>query len=237
VHLGTKVIHEVPDLYELTYDGYWSHIDLRVIWNTTNMPNGKYTLTYKAYRLHPMIPDTLQQYYPLSNDLDHLTLILNNSGVEAQIHDVRYDPCSPNWDANTDGVITGCSIITLQSKTENLRLRITARHPDGYLRRWILDALYGKNQYAGVIASETYPGTIPPDDWEGVVDEVFETKDAASFADWVRCAYQFRLRAYTRATNGQDYLYHSPPIYYSRDFADIGLVASRWLEECVATCE
>jgi hypothetical protein len=205
----------------------------------------------------------LEQYYPLSNELDHLTLILNNSGVEAEIHDVRYDPCSPNWDPNTDGVITGCSIITLQSKTENLRLRITARQPDGYLRRWVLDALYGKNQYAGVIASETYPGTIPPDDWEGVVDEMFETKDAASFADWVRCAYQFRLRAYTRATNGQDYLYHSPPIYYSReysdhyfvdftcswcggadvnrsgrvDFGDLGLVASRWLEECVATCE
>ena len=263
VHLGTKVIHEVPDLYELTYDGYWSHIDLRVIWYTTSMPNGKYTLTYKAYRLHPTIPDTLQQYYPLSNDLDHLTLILNNSGVEAQIHDVRYDPCSPNWDPNTDGVITGCSIITLQSKTENLRLRITARHPDGYLRLWILDALYGKNQYAGVIASEAYPGTIPPDDWEGVVDEIFETKDAASFADWVRCAYQFRLRAYTRATNGQDYLYHSPPIYYSReysdhyfidftcswcggadvnrsgsvDFFDVGLIANHWLEECASTCE
>ena len=262
VQLGPKVVHGESDLYELTHEGWWSHIDLRVIWHTTNMLNGKYTLTYKAYRPHPVIPDALEEYAPLSNDLDHLTLILNNTGVEAEIHDVRYDPGSPNWDPATDGVVTGCGIITMQRDTENLRLRITARHPEGYLRYWVLDAIYGKNNYAGVIASDTYPGTIPPNNWEGVADQTFNTADAGSFADWVRCAYQFRLRAYTRATNGQGYLYGSAPIYYSReyndhyfidfscswcggadinnsgsvDLTDLAILASQWINPCTADC-
>ncbi|AQQ72204.1 nitrous oxide reductase family maturation protein NosD [Limihaloglobus sulfuriphilus] len=257
-HLGPKVVYGVENLYEYTHTGAWSSLDLRCIWHTSSLPNGKYTLTYKAYKPSEMYLMTLEEMTLFPNDMDHLTLLVNNTGVYTEINDVRYDPSSPYWDEITDGILQECGIITLQDNQENLRLNISATHPDGYLRHWVLDAYYGKNNYAGVIASDTYPGTSPPDNWHGVLNQIYNTSDSPAFTDWVRCAYQFRLRAYTRATNGQGYLYGTPPIYYSNSFSDhyfvefdcswcggadinksgrvdltdLMLVASQWLQEC-----
>jgi len=217
VHIGAKEIKGVDDCYDLTYQGWWSHIDVRIIWNTRLYENGKYTLKCKAFKDDPINPDALLEYHPLPNDLDHLTLIVDNSPVEAVIHSVKYDPCNINYDPCTDGEIPECGIIGLMSETENLRFTITAHHPNGYLRHYILDALWGKNHNAGVIARDTYAGVIPPDNWPGVVEEEFNSADAPSLEDWRRCAYQFRLRSYTRATNGYGYLTHYP---YSVEFND-----------------
>jgi hypothetical protein len=94
----------------------------------------------------------------------------------------------------------------------------------------VLDALWGKNHYAGVIASQSYPGTIPPDNWPGVVNAEFNSADSTSLDPWEACSYQFRLRAYTRATNGQGYLYGDPP-GYSAEFNDhyyVGFAECGW---------
>ena len=219
ITLGPQTISGINNLYELTYEGWWSHIDLRMILNTRNYPNGKYTLTYKAYRYHPILPTLLVEYFPTVNDLDHIDLLVNNSSVEAVINNVKYDTSSPHWNAVTDGEIPECGIINLQNDTENLRFNITASHPDGYLRRWVLDALWGKNNYAGVIASQNYPGTVPPNNWPGVSNAEFNSEDG-SLIPWQPCAYQFRLRAYTRATNGYGYLTSTDPIDYSESFSD-----------------
>jgi len=216
-HLGAKEIKGVPNVYELTYEGWWSHIDLRVIWNTRSYADGKYTLTYRAFRDHPSNPDALQVMSLTPNDLDHLTLIVDNSPVEATIHAVKYDPANPNFDPGTDGEIPECGIINLLDNTENLRFVITAWHPNGYLRSWKLDALWGKNNYAGIIANAYYPGIVPPNNWHGVMETEFNSADAAGLAPWQRCAYQFRLRAYTRTTNGYGYLTHWP---YAKEFSD-----------------
>ncbi|MBN1817945.1 MAG: right-handed parallel beta-helix repeat-containing protein [Sedimentisphaerales bacterium] len=263
VQLGPKEVGGVSNVYELTYNGWWSSIDLRILLNTNGLPNGKYTLTYKAYRpivIYP-IGTILLQMALAPNDLDHLTILVNNSPVEAVIHNVKYDPSSPNWDPATDGEIPECGIISLQDDTENLRFTITARHPDGYLRHWILDALWGKNHYAGVIAQDSYPGTVPPDNWPGVINQEFSSEDG-SLEPWQRCAYQFRLRAYTRTTNGYGYLYSTIYKYsdefndhYFIDFSDCGWcggadvnrsgrvdlgdlarVAAEWLNECGPDC-
>ncbi len=219
ITLGPQTISGISNLYELTYQGWWSQIDLRMIWNTRNNPNGKYTLTYKAYRYHPFFPTLLVEYFPTANDLDHIDLLVNNSSVEAVIHNVKYDTTSPHWSPATDGEIPECGIINLQNDAENLRFNITARHPDGYLRRWVLDALWGKNNYAGVIASDNYPGTVPPDNWPGVSGAEFNSS-AGSLIPWQPCSYQFRLRAYTRSTNGYGYLTSNQPIAYSETFSD-----------------
>lgn len=219
VTLGPQTISGITNLYKLTYQGWWSQIDLRMIWNTRNKPNGKYTLTYKAYRYHPLVPGLLVEYFPTANDLDHIDLLVNNSSVQAVIHNVKYDTSSPHWSEATDGEIPECGIINLQNDAENLRFNITARHPDGYLRRWVLDALWGKNHYAGVIASDNYPGTVPPNNWHGVSTQEFNSEDG-SLVPWQPCAYQFRLRAYTRATNGYGYLTSTDPIDYSETFSD-----------------
>jgi parallel beta-helix repeat protein len=262
ISLGPKTIGGVPNVYELTYEGWWSHIDRRMIWHTRGLPNGKYTLACKAYRWHPTLPGVLQEYFPTPNDLDHLDLLIDNSPVEVEIHSVKYDPASPHWNTLTDGEIPECGIINLQSDTENLRFNITARHPNGYLRSWVLDALWGKNNYAGVIAQASYPGVVPPNNWPGVTAQEYNSS-AGALTPWQPCAYQFRLRAYTRATNGYGYLIATEYKYsdsfsdhyfidlgstcawcggadVNRDgtvnFEDLAIVAAHWLQSCGVEC-
>jgi len=260
INLGAKTIMGVDNLYELTYNGWWSNLDLRIIWDSTQAENGKYTLTFRAFRENPAIPGTLLQYNPIPNSLDHLTLIVNNTYCDAVIHNVKYEPTNPNYIAAKDGEIPECGMIDLVSDTENLRFTITANHPDGYMRYWVLDALYGKNQYAGWIAQSGYPGVVPPNNWPGVVNTEFDSSDGA-LIPWQNCAYQFRLRAYSRITNGFGYLDYEPYAdsfsdhYYIRvgdcawcggadinrsgrvDLEDFARLASQWLRECGPVCD
>jgi len=197
VNLGPKTINSTDNLYQLTREGYWAHIDLRIIWNTRLWENGKYTLIYKAYRWDP-ISEKLKQVFPDPNELDHITIIVDNSPVTATIHNVKYD---------SGEEIPECGIINLSSDTENLRFTITAWHPNGYLKNYILDVLYGKNRYGGVIKSEHYDGTSPPY-WYGVEEQEFQSKDAepGALEPWQTCGYQFRLRVWSRTTDGYHYI-------------------------------
>ncbi|MCD4741777.1 MAG: right-handed parallel beta-helix repeat-containing protein [Desulfobacteraceae bacterium] len=205
VNLGPKSIGSTDNLYQLTREGFWTHIDLRIIWNTRSWENGKYTLTYKAYRWDNI--EGLVPVFPESNKLDHITIIVDNSPVEAIIHNVKYDPSNPNYASGADGEIPECGIINLIDKHENLRFTITAWHPDGYLKNCILDTLYGKNRYGGVIQSEHYNAASPPY-WHGVEEKEFQSEDAApgDLKPWESCTYQFRLRAWSRTTDGYHYI-------------------------------
>ena len=252
VSLGPQTIDAVDSLYQLTTEGYWSHIDLRIIWDTRSWENGKYTLTYRVFCRLPIWP-WFVEIFPMANMFDHINLVIDNTPVTATINRVMYDPSNPNYGSGTDGEIPECGIIVLQNDTENLRFDITAHHQSGYLRRYVLDALFGKNRFAGVIASETYPGAPRPL-WFGAVNVMVESKNAPSLDPWQRCAYQFRLRAWSRITNGFNYIkWDQFSEYYSLDFVggcvgcggadldnsgkvdwgDFAIFASHWLEICV----
>lgn len=188
---------------------------------------------------------------PPTDGWDHLILLIDNNPVEAIIHDVRYDPNegNPNYDPCTDGLIEECAIIGLTSLDENLRFTITASHPTGYLRRFLLDTVAGKNENRGTIADESYSPTTPPY-WDGVHSKEFNTKDAPpSLKKWKRCAYQFRLRTWGRANDGDNYIYYDifSDHYYldfgaygcergdidnsgKVDFKDVAEMANHWLE-------
>jgi hypothetical protein len=206
VRLGPKTIDGRDYLYQYNspLDGsIWSNLDLRLRWNTRRCENGLYTVSYKAYRW----ADPCE---------------LDNNPVDANIHNVRYDPNegNPNYDPCTDGLIEECAIIGLVDSNENLRFNITASHPTGYLRRFLLDTVAGKNEYRGRIADESYIPTTPPY-WGGVHNMEFNTKDAPSLMEWKRCAYQFRLRAWGRATDGSDYVYYD--IFSDHYYLDFGV--------------
>lgn len=250
VTLGPKSIDGKDNLYQLTDEGYWSHIDLRIRWNTRVYENGKYTLTYRAYHWSDPCQTTLVDANLPATGWDHVTLVVDNSPVTATIHNVKYDPCSPYYDDPCDGEIPECAIINLTDANENLRFTITAWHANGYLRRWILDALYGKNRYAGVIASDSYTPVSPPY-WNGVTEQEFQSEDSGSLDPWQQCAYQFRLRAYSRATNGYNYVISKEfnDHYYldfggyscqradvdnsgTIDLKDVAELANHWMETC-----
>ena len=182
------------------------------------------TLTYKAYRWADPCETTLVEVsLPPTDGWDHVILHVDNNPVEAIIHDVKYDPTegNPNYDPVVDGNIPECAIIGLTDVNENLRFVITASHPTGYLKRFLLDTVAGKNEYRGKIADESYAPTTPPY-WDGVHQMEFNTKDAPpSLMEWKRCAYQFRLRAWGRANDGEDYIYYD--IFSDHYYLDFGV--------------
>ena len=254
VRMGPKTIDGRDYLYQFNRpldESIWSNPDLRIRWDTRACENGLYTLTYKAYRWADPCETTLADVnLPPTDGWDHLILHIDNNPVTATIHSVKYDPCSPYYDDPCDGEIEECAIIHLTDPNENLRFTITAKHPTGFLRKWVLDALYGKNKNAGVIASENYTPVSPPY-WDGVQEQEFQSEDAASLDPWQICAYQFRLRTWARTTNGTNYIYYDifSDHYYldfggstclradidgsgTVDFKDLAKLAMHWLATC-----
>ncbi len=246
--------YDGKQFYIYTDEGFWSHLDTRLIWNTRRKPNGIYVLRCKSYSSSYPYPETTP-----ANAKD-LIIRLDKSAVDATIHNVKYDPGNPNYDPIDDGEILECAIIGLESKAENLRFNITATHPNGHLRYWILDAIAGKNDYRGVIAQQSYG--VASDDyplWYGVDPDEFETDGlinpeeppAWQLKQWKRCAYQFRLRAWANVTNGYGYIYSDQfSDHYFIDFdasgcnradidkngvvniLDFSLLSLHWLETC-----
>jgi hypothetical protein len=254
VRMGPKTIDGNDYLYQFNRpldESIWSNPDLRIRWNTRLCENGLYTLTYKAYRWADPCETTLvDANLPPTDGWDHIILRIDNNPVTATIHNVKYDPCSPYYYDPCDGEIEECAIINLTDPNENLRFTITATHPTGYLRKWVLDALYGKNKNAGVIASDNYTPVSPPY-WDGVQEQEFQSEDSTSLDPWQRCAYQFRLRTWARTTDGADYIYYDifSDHYYldfggtsciradidgsgSVDFRDVSWLAHHWLATC-----
>jgi len=213
VTVGPHGIDGLEDLYQLTTTGFWSHLDLRIIWNSNNHPDGLYTLTVKAYHENP--PETLTDITTLLGNVGELIIRVDNSPVTSIIHNVKYDPNSPYYVSADDGEIQECSIISLGSENENLRFTISASHPNGFLRQFTLDNIWGRNQNGGVIAQEIYSN--PPAQWNGVTNTEYQSINApnppGNLDPWHRCAYQFRLRVWPRTTNGFGYRGH-------REFSD-----------------
>ncbi|MHC4085405.1 MAG: right-handed parallel beta-helix repeat-containing protein [Planctomycetota bacterium] len=251
VNLGPRTIpgtdgNDIDNLYKLTDEGFWSHIDLRARWNTKTYENAKYTLTYKAYRWDPCQPDRLVDANDLpSNPLDSLVLVVDNNTVTAEIHNLKYD---------NGQIIPECAFIGLNDPFENVRFNITAWHPNGYLSGYTLKVISPKNMDRGVIDSDSYsysPATEVY--WHGVDETEVNSADAMAagkMQEWINCAYQFHLYASARTTNGFHYIYEASFIddYYvdsgtaycgradinldgKVDFKDLARLGKEWLAQ------
>jgi len=237
----------IDGLYMRTNVGYWAHPDLKMIWSSSRWADGKYTLAYKAYDV------ALNEVTLPDNTQDEITIIVNNTQVEAEIHNVKYD---------SGVVIPECGIIDLANDTENLIFTVTARHAGGYLRKYSLSALYGKNRDGGDVVTDQYVGAHDSTGplWDGVANTPFDSSAAppGQLDPWRNCAYQFRLQVWGRATNGYNHIHYREfnDHYYLNvggcawcggadinhngkvDSFDLGLFASRWLNKsCGPTCE
>ncbi|MBI3949166.1 MAG: hypothetical protein HY314_01740 [Acidobacteria bacterium] len=179
--------------------GYWTYPDLRAIWNTTGR-NGTYVLTYRAYRMDRgvLVPVTLP-----ANEQDHITVVLDNTPVVAQINSVRY----------SDGVpIAECEAIHLpHSGSQALVFNITAYHPNGYLDEYGLDCYWGFNRPGGEFVSDHYPSpSEPPPMWHGpdhlTMPPLLPRDEHGAVMAWETCAYRFRLYVRVRTTDGYNYI-------------------------------
>jgi len=264
--LGPKSVGGVDNLYELTsgemqkewvggklYWTCWGQADLRMRWYTPpwERENGKYIIRYRAYNYHPWFG--LTELSLNSTTLDHLTLIVDNNPVDANIHSVKYD---------SGEVIPECGIIKLADANENLIFTITASHPTGYLRDYWLSALYGKNKSGGYVVQDHYTGMNEggPPLWHGVTETPFNSADAppGQLLPWETCAYQFRLYVQARTTDGRNQVIYWKEFndhYYldvggcawcggadinrsgEVNFIDFALLAEQWLNSCGPTCD
>lgn len=180
--------------------GYWAHPDLKLIWNTRRMPGGRYDLICKGYFFFFGFP--IEATLP-ENDLTRITVYVDNNQVTASIDSVR---------DRFGNLIPECGIIPVASDQEPVQFEITASHPTGFLRNYTLDALNGRNHYAGVITADRYVGAHDgsPPNWPGVNGLVVDTTAAhasSTLDPWRTCAYQFRLRAWARTTDGFTHIY------------------------------
>jgi hypothetical protein len=124
-----------------------------------------------------------------------LTLFIDNFAPEVKINAIRHNGLDVN----------ACSIVNLTDANDGLTFNITANDVDGNMRSYALSAIWGNSQ-SEVIFSEAY--TLAKGvNWAGVVNLVIPDK-----GEWVpdeSCAYTFVLSAWSRSTNGYNYLGHN----------------------------
>jgi hypothetical protein len=199
--VGPMWVSGVPYYQNTTNGGnvYWAHESLRFILNSPQLPDGVYDLRLKAF-------GTVYSPITLSGPANGLTLRINNKRPTVVIHAI----------ARQNGSLIGeCGIVGLTGPQENLSFRITASHADGFLDNYSLVALVGRNRFAGTIASDSHATNHAGQaSWPGVTNTVFQSLPAMTavpptLSPWESCAYQFRLGAWARITNGYGLLYYN----------------------------
>jgi hypothetical protein len=120
-----------------------------------------------------------------------LTLRVDNNLPLVQVVDVRHNGAS----------VPVCDIVNLTDSNDGVQVVITARDVEGHLRQYSLQAHYGENASVQ-IASGSYPVPHPANhQWLGVTNQTVPPSPQ-EFIPPTSCAYQFRLSAWPRVTNG-----------------------------------
>ncbi len=139
----------------------------------------------------------------LSPDHD-LVLHVNNTRPVVNIDSISYD----------GALLDECAIIRLPNDTATLDFVYTANHPDGFLDNYAMVALVGRNRNAGTVVSDNYSNHGAADGvWLGETLTPLPVTPLSTLQPglqpWESCAYQFRLTAWARTTNGFGRIYHT----------------------------
>ncbi len=217
VQMGPQTVGGVPNVYLLNKNGYWTFTDLRHIWNTTGL-NGKYSVSYRGY--HQLGDGSLVEVPLPRNELDHFVIDINNTPAQARIEQIAYDDGTP---------IAECAKIVLPHNGSNaLAFTITGWHPEGYLRYYLLNCIYGNNNYGGQFIYDQYQfyHEYPPPIWQGIQSQTIYASPYDSLGHevpWHTCAYRFRMEASTRVTDGFSYLYWAADEVYQSVVTGTGM--------------
>ena len=159
--------------------------DLLIQWNTTGA-TGIHELRAEFYQndaAHTVVatpPQTVQLMIDNNPPLVDIVQVLHN-GVP----------------------VSACAIETMTDAADGVRISITVNELEGHLKDLALGAYWGDGRSAPVY-SDAYPAhRNPAHQWNGVTAQVVPA------AEWVppeTCAYQFRLSATPRVTNGYGYI-------------------------------
>ena len=123
-----------------------------------------------------------------------VSLMVDNNQADVQIINILHNTVP----------VPACAIETMLDNTDGLQFRITANDVEGHLQSYSLNAYYGDNLSATIV-SDTYAAHMNPAHlWSGVINAL-----APTVGEWVppiSCAYQFRVSAWPRVTNGYGWI-------------------------------
>jgi hypothetical protein len=228
--MGPMTVGGVSDLYQLPNNPTsipWAFPDLIVQLDTTKLPTGPVTLRvigYTGAAVPAMVGDgTLATW--LSSYVDptygSLKLQIDNtppaSVVIAGVN-ITGAPVSPCATANLDS-----------SATQYLEIDFEASDPNGHLRDYTVNAIWGADNYVMPPPSPPPPGWNPAyDNYSAHINGTNQWTGSASLAtryygnqynssEMGPCAYDFRLVVDKRTTNGYGLVYYG----YEYDFTMI----------------
>lgn len=125
-----------------------------------------------------------------------LQLYIDNAMPELQIYGITYKGVG----------VAPCSIVEITETPDPVRIRFRAYDPEGNLRLFALQAYYGGPGTPSMNLLPSGMGTYPGGTWQGVADQWIDCPVAPTKFPPVTCAYQIRLSAYPRTTNGYSYI-------------------------------
>ena len=194
-----------PNPYETDADKDWKYRGLMLVFNSNTLPRkyGRYTFT-----IEPLTAD-MNPVITLADPADCvLDLLIDNDhgALTGEIDNVLRQ-------SGTSWIGTGvCGVVDLTGTpggASNIKVEYNLNHTHGNLRDYRLTAKYGKDQFVNfALTSNTYSRSGLTPYWYGVDEEAEESRV------WQKCAYEFRLEARRRVTNGftrrwwEEFAYH-----------------------------
>lgn len=197
------------NLYKLPYverpGQPWIFPDLIARWDSNRVANNLYTLRIQGFKVASdgttLVPSSALIIDP---SYGNLKLRIDNSPLVVHINSIQH--------ASTPGgsfaTVNVCDIVDFGSAS-TLRFQFEASDAQGHLKAYSLAAMFGHNQNVSPPpttpnrASDSYANHIDATrHWNGGIFTVDYSGSAYPPASMPTCAYQFRLGATKRTTNG-----------------------------------
>lgn len=157
--------------------------DLLFQWNSQGFEPGIHEFRVEFYNAAGTVVPSVPQVLPI---------FLDNNLPDVRILGIRY----------RGAAVAPCDIVDILETADPVEVRIRAWDAEGDLRLYTLNAYYGGDQvFSPVLATAAYPGG----NWQGVGDLWVAASISPKFPPRT-CAYELRLSAWPRTTNGYGYI-------------------------------
>ena len=181
VHYGPDVDNKYP---LINPDNDYSIDDLLLQWQSSGNPSGIHQFRVKFY--------------------DNFG---NNVAVPYQVLSLMVDNHLPTVDivkiTHNGSPVGTCGMETMEGNDDGVRIKFNVNDAEGHIRFYRLSAQFGHGDYDSIDYDDYGNHMSPTHKWYGVTNEIVPT------GEWVppyTCAYQFRLTAYPRTTNGYGWI-------------------------------
>jgi hypothetical protein len=218
--MGPFTVDGVENLYTIPFlvrpDTPWSYLDRIIRFNSTLAPDGLCQISIVPYTWnsdHTHL--TISTNSEIEIDANYGTVILriDNSAPEVKILNMKLNGAP----------VSVCSILDFDELTDEIEVDFRVWDENGHLRDYALESMYGHNCYVSPrpvvpdAATDNYDSNASGSPlWQGKKEYITEYLSSAynvtptspcTVGTMPTCAYQFRLHASKRTSNGYGLIY------------------------------